>query len=223
MWVTGKSICSSDRLARSEGTFHRAPRCQLLLPIHVQAHLRIRHQAGEKRDHGHPLHELPLLDIEVHFQDIVSSPIVYHFQDKTIRTEKASLEFRESPSKCSAAHPKMQYVSLRGAVHQSPRMTSLLFSRQVGVALFDEDITVHFLLDRFDERGNVVLRHVLKSVLRFREWERKRDRNRQRPRPPTLNLYREVQLDFTQEMEVFHMLFERSHSIFSVTSLKHHM
>ena len=131
MWVTGKSICSSDRLARSEGTFHRAPRCQLLLPIHVQAHLRIRHQAGEKRDHGHPLHELPLLDIEVHFQDIVSSPIVYHFQDKTIRTEKASLEFRESPSKCSAAHPKMQYVSLRGAVHQSPRMTSLLFSLQV--------------------------------------------------------------------------------------------
>ena len=35
-------------------------------------------------------------------------------------------------------------------------------------------------------------------------------------------LYRVVQLNFTPEIEVFYMLFERSLSIFNMTSLKQH-
>ena len=35
-----------------------------------------------------------------------------------------------------------------------------------------------------------------------------------------LSLYRVVQLNFTPEIEVFDMQFDRSHSIFSMTSLK---
>ena len=35
--------------------------------------------------------------------------------------------------------------------------------------------------------------------------------------------YKVVQLNLTPEIEVFYMLFDRSLSIFSITSLKHHM
>ena len=35
--------------------------------------------------------------------------------------------------------------------------------------------------------------------------------------------YRVVQLNFTLEIEVFYMLFEKDHSIFSMTSLRQHI
>ena len=38
-----------------------------------------------------------------------------------------------------------------------------------------------------------------------------------------LDIYRVVQLDFTLEIEVFYMLYKRSLSSFSLTSLKQHM
>ena len=37
-----------------------------------------------------------------------------------------------------------------------------------------------------------------------------------------LSLYRVVQLNFTPEIKVFDIQFDRSHSIFSMTSLKQH-